>query len=159
MKTLAPLTPPPPIPRVSLPHCLLGFIGAGISLYTVKLHNLAKAGLDTGCGISASISCDTVLGHPKYGAILGIPLGFFGAFFFGLVVITAISTGPGFRPRAVALQRLLVATVGLLTSLALEYVMWAIIKKGCLYCMATHFITLLNFLWAVLQYRKANRVI
>lgn len=152
------LSPAKTAPRIAWAHVVCGVLGLGLSLYTVHLHNLAKAGKATGCGISTTISCDKVLAHPVWGEFLGLPLGFWGAAFFVIVLVTAVSTNQNFNPRGAALQRLGVATVGILTSLGLEWIMWRVIGALCPFCMATHAVTLANFLFAIWGLWKAQPI-
>ena len=141
-------------PRIAWPHVVLGLLGVGVSLYSVKLHNIVKAG-GSACDISASISCDKVLGS-AWAAPLGIPLGLPGAFFFGLIILSAISTAANANPRSEALTRLALASVGLLGALGLLFVSKVLIGSWCPVCLATHSVVLLNFLAAIWGWRKSR---
>lgn len=132
--------------RVAWAHVVLGFLGVAAGIYAVHLHALVMAGQETGCGISESISCDKVIGS-QYGEFFGIPLGVFGALFWAIVIVTAIS-GAATPPRVAALQRLGVATVGLLTSLVLAYISLGVLHKFCPVCATTHTLSGINFLVA-----------
>ncbi len=137
--------------RIAWPHVVLGIIGLAISFYAVHLHKIVKSG-GSACGISETISCDKVLAS-YWGAPLGIPLGYFGALFFALVIITAISTVPIDTPRrAIALPRLLLASCGILGSMALTGISIALIHAVCPVCLATHATVLVNFLFALWAY-------
>ncbi len=137
--------------RIAWPHIVLGVIGLAISFYAVHLHNLVKAG-GSACGVSETISCDKVLAS-YWGAPLGIPLGYFGALYFALIIVTAISTVPLDTPRrAIALPRLLLAGAGLLGSMALTGISIALIHAVCPVCLATHATVLVNFLFALWAY-------
>ena len=140
--------------RIVWPHVVLGLIGIAISLYSVKLHAIVKAG-GSACGISNGISCDKVLAS-AWAAPMGIPLGYFGALFFALIVLTAISTLPAHTPpRQIALPRLALATVGVLGSFALTLISITQIGALCPICLATHATTLSNFIYAVWNYQTA----
>lgn len=142
--------------RISWPHVVLGLIGIGVSLYSVYLHNIVKAG-GSACGTTATINCDKVL-NSRWAVIAGVPLGFYGALFFAIVIITAISTlPPSTPPRQIVLPRLLLATCGLLGSLALTFISIVDISALCKVCLATHSVTLANFLVACWGFWKAGK--
>lgn len=134
--------------RIAWPHIVLGVLGLAASVYATHVHALIKAGEETGCGISDTISCDKVIGSPQYGEVFGIPLGIFGALFWAIVLVTAISsrTSP---PRAAALQRLLVGAVGLATSIFLAWISLGVLHKFCPVCATTHVLSGFNFLAAL----------
>lgn len=138
--------------RIYWGHVACAAVGFGLSWYSLIVHNRIKAGVEDACGISQS--CDTVIGHKVWGQIAGIPLGVYGMLFWVMVFVTAVSTKG--QPKALALQRLAVATVGLLFSLGLEYVMWGIIKQACPICISVHITSLINFLVAVYLWRKVQ---
>ncbi len=149
-----------PAIRVSWPHIVLSFIGAGISMYAIHVHNLAMQGKETGCGFTETISCDKVLASP-YASIFGIPLGMFGLLFFVIVLLSAITTNPATTLRQMVLQRLLVCGVGFAISVALTYISLAFIHAACPICLATHattFALLLVSLWQFLKMRRAPDV-
>jgi uncharacterized membrane protein len=141
--------------RIVWPHVILGAAGIAISLWSVKLHNIVKAG-GSACDISTTISCDKVLGSP-WAAPFGIPVGLPGAFFFALIILTAISTAPNAKPRAESLTRLLLASAGICGSVALLYISKVLIGAWCPICIATHSIVLLNFLAALWNLRQTRR--
>ncbi len=141
--------------RVVWPHVWLGLAGLGISLFSVHEHNIVKAG-GSACAYTETISCDKVLSS-AWAAPLGIPLGLFGAFFFGLIILTAISTSPQPKPRPEALTRLLLASVGICGSLGLLYISKVLIGAWCPICMATHTVVLLNFGFAAWNWKKLAR--
>jgi uncharacterized membrane protein len=142
--------------RLSWPQQVLGVIGFAVSLYAYRAHLQIKAG-GSACGFTDYISCDKVLGS-KYGEFFHIPLGVYGMVFFAIVVITSIDTD--LNPMAVRRSagiRLIVATFGVLTSLALEYISVALIKAACPICLATHAVSLLNFIYSLYDYLKLRR--
>lgn len=142
--------------RISWPQQVLGVIGFAVALYAYRAHLVIKAG-GSACGFSDYISCDKVLGS-KYGEFFHIPLGIYGMVFFAIVVITSIDTD--LSPVAVRRSagiRLLVATFGILTSAALEYISVALIKAACPICLGTHTVTLLNFIYSLYDYLKLRR--
>ena len=141
--------------RVAWPHIVLGVLGLAASAYATHLHALVKAGEATGCGISNTISCDKVIGS-QYGEMFGIPLGIFGALFWALVLVTAISSATT-SLRAAAWQRLIVGAVGLATSLVLAYISLGVLRKFCPVCATTHVLSGINFcvaLWSVWKLKK-----
>jgi len=141
-------------PRIAWPHVVLGLLGVAVSLYSVKLHNIVKAG-GSACDISPTISCDKVLAS-AWAAPFGIPLGLPGAFFFGLVILTAISTSASASPRAEARTRLALAGLGLCGSLALLFISKVLIGAWCVVCLATHAVVLLNFGAAAWGWKQAR---
>lgn len=141
--------------HIAWPHLILALIGIALSIYAVWAHGRIEAGQSAGCSISDSISCDEVLGS-KWGKFFGIPLGYFGLVFWAIVLITAIS-GPGANLKTAALQRLGVATVGLLFSVGLFYIAEFVIGKTCPICLGTHIASLLNFIFAVVGWKRGAR--
>ncbi|HVF10914.1 MAG TPA: vitamin K epoxide reductase family protein [Abditibacteriaceae bacterium] len=142
--------------RVSWPHLVLGVIGAAISFYTILLHHKIKASNASGaCGVG---DCDDVIGS-QYGEMFGIPVGAFGVLFFAVIILLSIVTkASSATARQIAVQRLLVASAGLVSSLAFTYISLAIIRKFCPYCMATHTTTLLIFIVSLVGYLKVRRM-
>jgi uncharacterized membrane protein len=141
--------------RFAWPHIILALIGIALSIYAVWAHGRIEAGQSAGCTISASISCDAVLGS-KWGKFFGIPLGYYGGIFWMIVLITAISS-PGQNLKMAALQRLGVATVGLLFSVVLFCIAEFVIKKTCPICLGTHTASLINFIFAVVGWSKLRK--
>lgn len=141
--------------RIAKAHLILALIGIAVSIYAVWAHGRIEAGQSTGCSISDSISCDAVLGS-KWGKFYGIPLGYFGLVFWAIVLITSISS-PGTDLKMAALQRLGVATVGLVFSVFLFYIAEFVIKKTCPICLSTHLTSLANFVCAVVGWRRMRR--
>ncbi|PQV63018.1 putative membrane protein [Abditibacterium utsteinense] len=137
---------------IAWPHLVLSLIGIALSIYAVWAHGRIEAGQSAGCTISESISCDAVLGS-KWGQFFGIPLGYYGGLFWAIVFVTAISS-PGTNLKTAALQRLGVATIGLLFSLGLFYIAEFVIRKTCPICLSTHIASLVNFIFAVVSWRK-----
>lgn len=129
-------------------HVIVGVLGLLASAWAVHVHALVKAGEATGCGITDTISCDKVIGSPQYSQVFGIPLGIFGALFWAIVLVTAVSSATT-SLRAAAWQRLGVATVGLLTSLVLAYISLGVLRKFCPVCATTHILSGVNFLLAL----------
>jgi uncharacterized membrane protein len=143
--------------RLSWPHLYLGALGFAISLYTVRLHNIAAHGGETGCGLTETISCDRVLTSP-YATPLGIPLGAFGMAFFIVVIMTGITTNPKTTELQAALWRLLVLGAGACGSSTMLYISFALIKAACPYCMATHAVVFTLFVISLFQFLKARRL-
>ena len=141
--------------HIARPHLILAIIGIALSIYAIWAHGRIEAGQSAGCTISDSISCDAVLGS-KWGKFFGIPLGYYGGIFWAIVLVTAISS-PGTNLKNAALQRLGVATVGLLFSLGLFYIAEFVIHKTCPICLSTHITSLVNFVFAVVSWRKISK--
>jgi uncharacterized membrane protein len=137
---------------VAWPHVILALIGIALSIYAVWAHARIEAGESAGCTITASISCDAVLSS-KWGAFLGIPLGYFGGLFWAIVLITAISSA-GSDLKMAALQRFAVAAVGLVFSVYLFYIAEFVIGKTCPICLSTHLCSLINFVFAMGGWRR-----
>lgn len=138
--------------RIFWPHIILGLIGLALSFYAVYAHVRIEAGQATGCSINDTISCDDVIGS-KYGKFAGIPLGYFGAVFWIIVIISGISSGK--TPlKSARLQALGVAAVGLVTSIGLAYIAEFILHKICPICSGTHLTALINFIYAVWAWFK-----
>lgn len=151
------VTSPPETPvakgvRIFWPHIILGLIGLALSFYAVYAHVQIEAGQATGCSINDTISCDDVIGS-KYGKFAGIPLGYFGAAFWTIVIISGISSASS-SSRSARLQALGVATVGLATSVALAYIAHFVLGKICPICSGTHLTALFNFIYAVWAWFK-----
>ncbi len=142
--------------RIFWPHIVLGLIGLALSFYAVYAHIQVEAGQATGCSINDTISCDDVIGS-KYGKFAGIPLGYFGAAFWIIVIISGISSAATSLKNA-RLQALGVAAVGLVTSVGLAYIAHFVLGKICPICSATHGAALFNFVYAVVAWFKMPRV-
>ena len=141
--------------RIFWPHIVLGLIGLALSFYAVHAHIQIEAGQSTGCSINETISCDDVIGS-KYGMFAGIPLGYFGAVFWIIVIISGISSASS-SLRSARLQALGVAAVGLVTSLGLAYIAEFVLHKICPICSGTHLTALVNFIYAVWAWFKMPR--
>ena len=155
MNPSLPAAPPHRGVRIAWPHVVLGVIGILLSLYAIYAHVRIEAGLATGCSVSETISCDDVIGS-KWGKFLGIPLGYFGAVFWVIVILTGIS-GAQTSVRSAKLQALGVATVGLVTSIGLAYIAEFVLHKICPICSGTHLTALANFIYATWAWIKLGR--
>ena len=141
--------------RIFWPHIVLGLIGLALSFYAVHAHLQIEAGQATGCSINETISCDDVIGS-KYGKFAGIPLGYFGAVFWIIVMISGISSEAS-SLKSARLQALGVAAVGLVCSLGLAYIAEFILHKICPICSGTHLTALVNFIYATWAWFKMPR--
>lgn len=155
------VTSPPATPtrtgvRIFWPHIVLGLIGLALSFYAVYAHLQIEAGQATGCSINDTISCDDVIGS-KYGKFAGIPLGYFGAAFWVIVMISGISSAAS-SLKSARLQALGVAAVGLVTSIALAYIAHFVLGKICPICSGTHLTALFNFVYATWAWFKMPRI-
>jgi len=143
-------------PRFSWPHMYLGALGFAISLYAFRLHAIIKAGGESGCGFTETISCDKVLAS-QYGTFFGLPLGAFGMAYFVVLILTAITSNPKTTLRQETALRLFVAGAGLIAAGVLAYISYVLIKAACPVCMATHATIIASFavaLWQFLNVRK-----
>ena len=142
--------------RISWPHLVLSVIGFALSCYSFFVHIQIKRGSSSGCGVTDTITCDKVLAS-DYGEFLSIPLGVWGMVFFVVAMMTAITTKSSTATaRQTAGWQLIVAAVGILTSVALTYISVVKIGAFCPVCMATHATTLLLFLVSLYSYFKAR---
>lgn len=143
--------------KTQWPNVILGVIGICTSAWAVHVHRLAKAGQDTGCGITDTITCDKVL-TSKWSELFGIPVGFYGLIFFGIVIIMAIASG-GTRvsARQFALQNLTIASAGFLGSLVFSYISLRIIGAACPVCMSTHLTNTLLFAVSLAAFLRTRR--
>lgn len=141
--------------RTSWSHVILGVIGAAISAFSIRIHYLAKAGQETGCGFSETISCDKVMGS-KWGELFHIPLGYYGILYFAIVILMAIvSKSSKTTLKQFALQNFLVSAVGFGGSMALTYISIKLIKAECPVCMSIHATNLLLFIISSRAYVRA----
>ena len=138
--------------RVFWPHIVLGLIGLALSFYAVHAHLQIEAGQASGCSINETISCDDVIGS-KYGKFAGIPLGYFGAVFWIIVIISGLSSAAT-SMRSARLQALGVAAIGLVTSIGLAYIAHFVLHKICPICSGTHLTALVNFIYATWAWFK-----
>src|SRR5687767_1551329 len=107
--------------RLSWPHIVLSLIGLWLSFDAWQAHLRVKSGGDSGCGVTATINCDKVL-TSQYAEFFGIPLGIYGVVYFAVVLLTAISSEANFSWRRFRLTQLALATLGVISSLALTYI-------------------------------------
>lgn len=149
-----PLAPSAPKTRVAWGHIVLAALGIAFSIYAIWAHGQIAAGGDAGCSINETFSCDEVLSS-KWAKPLGIPLGYFGLIFWAIVAVTAISDAKT-SARGAALQRFVVATVGLGTSAFLFYISEFVIGKICPVCLTTHLTSLANFALASVSLWKTR---
>ncbi|HEX9998147.1 MAG TPA: vitamin K epoxide reductase family protein [Abditibacterium sp.] len=141
--------------HIAWTHVVLAILGIALSVYAIWAHGRIEAGQSAGCTISASISCDEVLGS-KWGKFFGIPLGYFGGVFWITVLLTAISSA-GADLKMAALQRLAIGTVGIAFSAVLFYIAEFVIGKTCPICLGTHLCSLLNFVFAVVGWKRITK--
>lgn len=143
--------------RTDVVSLLIGLTGFATSLYALTLHVQLKNSSDAlGCDVNDVVSCSKVIGG-SYGEFLSIPLGAYGMSYFGLVIALAIL--PVFVSSSVAWVarwRMLTAFVGAVVSVFLAYIAYAKIGAVCLVCSAVHALTVVNFIWTGLQFRKVR---
>jgi uncharacterized membrane protein len=96
----------------------------------------------------------------KWAVLFGIPVGFYGALFFAIVVISAIATKTTkSTPKQFALVNLGLATIGFACSLVFLYISSVLIKVACPVCLSTHATTTLLFIFSIVAYLKAKRAV
>ena len=144
--------------RTDIVSLVLGLIGFATSLYALKLHvQLKNSSEALGCDVNDLVSCSKVIGG-SYGEFLSIPLGAFGMSYFGLVIALAIL--PVFAASSVAWiarWRMLTAFAGTIVSVFLAYIAYAKIGAVCIVCSTVHALTIVNFIWTTLQFRKVRQ--
>ncbi len=124
-------------PRRLLIVSLLALVGLGLAGYLTWEFHAARASLalESGCDLSAKISCSDVA-RTSYAEVLpGLPVAAMaGMFFASVLAVAALARRPALaRPGARALQ--LLGLLGLATSLGYLYVMHFKIGKYCLFCL------------------------
>jgi uncharacterized membrane protein len=141
----------------SWPHIVLSVIGLWLSFDAWQAHMRAKDGGDVGCGVG---TCDKVL-TSQYAEFFGIPLGIYGMVYFAVVLLTAISSEANFSWRRFRLTQLALATVGILSSLALTYISKVVLDTLCKICLRVHatttalfIISLVFLIWAIKQEKR-----
>lgn len=144
--------------KTQWPNVILGLCGIGTSAWAVQVHRLIAAGDPSGCDISATISCDAVMGS-KWAVLFGIPVGFYGMLFFSIVIIAAIATKTTkATARQFALQNLGLATIGFASSVAFMFISHFLLQKTCVVCMSTHATTTLLIIFSILAYLRARKM-
>jgi uncharacterized membrane protein len=125
-----------------------------------QAHKLVKSGEDSGCEVTATINCDKVL-NSQYAEVFGIPLGIYGLFYFAVVLLTAISSEANFSWRRFRLTQFALASVGILSSLALTYISKVLLDTFCKICLRVHatttalfIVSLFLLVWAIKQEKK-----
>ena len=120
-------------------------IGVGVSGYTLWVHYEPGALI---CASGGTIDCRAVLTSSE-SVILGIPIPYFGIFFF--ITMGALSLPVSWRavPRWVHLARLATAIAGIGSVIYLLYTELFTVKKICLWCTSVHLITFLLFIIVV----------
>lgn len=143
--------------RTDLVSLIIGVIGFATSLYALILHIQLKNSSETlGCDINDVVSCSKVIGG-SYGELLSIPLGAYGMSYFGLVIALAIL--PLFVASSeawIARWRMLAAFVGAAVSVFLAYIAYAKIEAVCLVCSTVHALTVVNFIWTGVRFRRVK---
>ena len=146
----------------SWPHIFLSLIGLWLSFDAWQAHARVKSGGDSGCGVTATINCDKVL-TSQYAEFFGIPLGVYGLIYFAVVLLTAVSNEAGFSWRRFRLMQFALATVGILSSLALTYISKVLLDTLCKICLRVHatttalfVVSLVLLIWAIKQEKSRS---
>jgi uncharacterized membrane protein/protein-disulfide isomerase len=136
---------------------LLGLIGFGVSVYALIEHIKLEGGAQgLGCDINDLVSCTKVLGS-SYGKLIGIPLGSFGMAFFGMVfAVSVLPALASVSKRFLHGWQLVVGAVGACVALSLAYLAYFEIKAVCVVCSTIHVLSLMFFLWALIQFRRVR---
>ncbi len=125
---------------------IIAVLGLAISLYLVHEHYDSGTGF---CDMNAVISC-TLVNQSSYSELFGIPVAFFGMFWFvGLAILTFY----GQKEKHVEVPLLLWSIVGLLS---VAYLMHAeyVLKAICLWCTSVHILVMITTILAICAYRK-----
>lgn len=130
----------------------LALVGLGDALYLSYYQYL---NLVPGCAILNG--CEQVLSHPL-SKFFNVPLGYLGVVYYGYLLGLAFLLA--FEPRSAALQwgMLAYAAIGLLCSIAFEFIQVSIIGAVCMYCAISAVITLFVFIAAISHVRVMSRL-
>ncbi|HEY0073992.1 MAG TPA: vitamin K epoxide reductase family protein [Abditibacteriaceae bacterium] len=146
----------------SWPHIALSFVGLWLSYDAWQAHQRVKSGEDSGCEVTATINCDKVL-TSQYAEVFGIPLGIYGLVYFLVVLLTSVSSEANFSWRRFRLTQFAVASVGILSSLALTYISKVLLDTFCKICLRVHatttalfIVSLVLLIWAIKQEKKRS---
>ena len=111
---------------------VLAFCGLTNALY---LATAVSEGQSLLCPIDPAGDCNAVLASP-YARVGGVPLPYYGAFFFGLMfVLVAIELAYSMRVVRRTLQGL--AAVGVIISAYLVFLQYSVIGVACSYCLVS----------------------
>lgn len=145
--------------RVDFVSLVFGLIGFATSLYALILHIQLKSSSGAlGCDINDLVSCSQVIGG-SYGELISIPLGAYGMSYFGIVIaLAALPAMVPSSPAWIARWRMLAAFVGAVVSVFLAYIAYAKIGAVCLVCSTVHGLSVLNFLWTTIQFRRVRNM-
>lgn len=162
MESVAPVETETKTWHFSWPHIALSFVGLWLSFDAWQAHQRIKSGGDSGCGITATINCDKVL-TSQYAEFFGIPLGIYGMIYFAVVLLTAVSSEANFSWRRFRLTQLGLATIGILSSLALTYISKVVLDTFCTICLRVHatttalfVVSLVLLIWAIKQEKRLS---
>ena len=127
-----------PVRRVVIALALVGFAASATSAYVHYRieHDPAYVSF---CDVNTSVSCTDVY-LSRFGSIRGIPVAVFGAFWFGLVLLSTVAAGRGSKElgRSVGGYLLVLSTVGLAAVLFLAYESFVVLRTLCLLCLTAH---------------------
>lgn len=125
-------------PRRLLAILLLAVAGFAISIYQSWHFFQIRGGMGafrTLCNLGGSMNCDVVAASRFAELLPGIPLSSFAAGWFLAMAIVALVARNPFRFREGARALAAMATFGALCSLFYLYVLVALIRTGCLFCL------------------------
>lgn len=137
-------------------------VNAGLSALLLMQHHgegRAVAALSQVCGQGAESGCDKVA-QSRFSQVWGMPLGGYGAMFYGslaIVLLLALLAGPEMRSAAGALA-LLALTLALAVDVALFGIQLVAIRAFCKVCLLTYAIGALGLVLA-LPARRDGRVV
>jgi len=100
--------------------------------------------------------CNTVAYSPD-GRIWGVPIGYFGLFFYAVMFALAAFLAFGPSPRGLRLAALFYTALGVCGSIGFIYLDLALIRAFCIYCLISAIMTALLLLSAIAYFRSASR--
>ncbi|MEK7573577.1 MAG: vitamin K epoxide reductase family protein [Patescibacteria group bacterium] len=130
---------------------LFGFLGFLDSAYLTILHYK-----DAIPPCTVTNGCETVL-TSSYSQVFGIPIAFFGAGFYLSVIGVSILLLT--NPKSLFFKALYVlADAGMIVSIILIYIQFAILKTSCQYCLFSELTSLGIFIAAILIWKNKKSI-
>lgn len=136
--------------------------GLGISLYLGIQHGSTEA---SACNVSSTINCDLV-NRSVYSEIMGVPIAFLGAAFYGSVLALGLlrlqeKSADEAAEKYYQLSSHLIfagSIIAVVYSLVLAIISGVLIKAWCLFCIGLYGINLILFFVALSESRALNSV-
>ena len=102
--------------------------------------------------------CNTVAYSP-YGRIYGVPIGYFGVFFYAVMLAFAALLALGSSRRGLRLVVLLYTIIGVCGSIGFVYLDLVFIRAFCVYCLISAIDTVVLLLSAIVYHRAEAGVV